>query len=181
MYRILLVDDEANVLSALRRILNLHGLPGRGAVSTEGFTDPAEALRRVGEQAFDLVISDYRMPGMNGVEFLKAVREIQPFASRLVLSGYADLDGLVGAINEAQIHRFIAKPWHDSELLAAIGQALAHRELLLENQRLADTVRLQQGRISRQELELRRLEEEHPGITRVHWGPNGEVIVDDGV
>jgi len=182
MRRIMLVDDEPNVLNALRRLLTAHDTiePTKWNLAVEAFESPVAALARAEKGVpFDLVISDYRMAEMDGVGFLRRFREIQPDAVRLILSGYADLDGLVGAINEAQIYRFIAKPWNDYELKAAVAQALAHKELLSENQRLADEVRAQQGIISRQELELRRLEAESPGITKVHWGPNGEVILDD--
>jgi DNA-binding NtrC family response regulator len=182
MVRILLVDDEENILNALRRVLSAQDAqaPGGGRPTVETFSSPHEALQRAHDTAFDLVISDYRMPQMNGVDFLKSFKAIQPDAARMVLSGYADLDGIIGAINEAQIFRFLAKPWHDSELKSAVAQALAHRALLMENQRLADLVRLQQGKLSKQEMELRRLEQEAPGITRVNWGPNGEVMLDEG-
>lgn len=180
MHRIMLVDDEANILHALRRLFGAP-LEANGAkLAVETFTSPHQALQRAHEGvAFDAVISDYRMPEMDGVAFLLAFREAQPHAVRLILSGYADLDALIGAINQAQIYRFIAKPWHDTELRVALGQALAHHDLLLENQRLADEVRAQRGLISRQEIELRRLERESPGITKVNWGPNGEVMLDE--
>jgi len=64
-------------------------------------------------------------------------------------------------------------------LRAALGQALAHHDLMLENQRLADEVRTQRGIISRQEMALRQLEAESPGITKVNWGPNGEIMIDE--
>lgn len=182
MYRIMLVDDEPNILNALRRLFSSPSFrdSGNPEFQVETFTSPQLALRRAEDgAAFDLVMSDYRMPEMDGVAFLKAFRQIQPDAERMILSGYADLEALVGAINEAQIFRFIAKPWHDYELKSAVAQALAHRELLLENQRLADQVRLQRGAISRQEAALKRLEEEMPGITKVHWGPDGSVILDE--
>ena len=119
------------------------------------------------------------MPGLNGVQFLKAVRQIQPDAARLILSGYADLNGLIGAINEAGISRFISKPWNDYELISALGQTLALRELTLENQRLADQARLAAGVITAEEIERKRLEAEEPGITQVNWGPDGSVLLDD--
>lgn len=178
MHRILLVDDEANILNALRRLFAAP-LPSGGKLAVESFTAPREALKRATEGiAFDAVITDYRMPEMNGVDFLNAFQSIQPNAVRLILSGYADFESLLGAINQAHIYRFIAKPWHDAELRTALEQALAHHDLLLENQRLADEVRAQRGVISRQELALRRLEAETPGITKVNWGPNGEVLLD---
>jgi two-component system probable response regulator PhcQ len=181
MYRIMLVDDEENILNALRRVLVLPiSYEGKEyPLQAEIFTSPYNALRRAEETAFDLVVSDYRMPDMNGVQFLTALRKIQPQTARIILSGYTDLDALLGAINEAQIFRFIPKPWQDYDLKVAIAQALAYRNLLLENQRLADLVRVQQGKLSQQEHALRRLEEESPGITKVNWGPNGEVIFDE--
>ena len=182
MYRIMLVDDEQNILNALRRLFVSPSLQDTGSpkFQVETFTSPRQALRRAEDGVmFDLVISDYRMPEMDGVAFLKAFRQIQPHAERLILSGYADLHALVGAINEARIFRFVSKPWHEGELKSAVAQALAHRDLLRENQQLADQVRLQTGVISKQEMALRRLEEESPGITKVHWGPDGSVILDE--
>lgn len=192
MTRIMLVDDEENILRALRRIL---GSPDawcgdratldpdaldapRNAV--EIFTSPKLALARAGEGvAFDIVVSDYRMPEMDGVAFLKALREIQPNTVRIILSGYADMQALIGAINEAKIHRFICKPWDDYALCADIRQLFHLQNLQVENQRLADEVRHQQGIISRQELELRRLEAETPGITKVKRTADGGILLDD--
>jgi response regulator RpfG family c-di-GMP phosphodiesterase len=128
---------------------------------------------------FDIIISDYRMPEMDGVAFLKAMREIQPDAVRFILSGFADLGGLIGAINEARIHRFISKPWDDYALIADIRQALEFRNLQIENQRLADQVRHQQGLISQQELELARLEAESPGITKVRRRADGGILLEE--
>jgi DNA-binding NtrC family response regulator len=182
MYRIMLVDDEENILKALRRLFSSPSFQDsdNSGFQVEIFTSPLQALQRAEDGvAFDLVISDYRMPEMDGVAFLKAFRQIQPDAERLILSGYADLEALVGAINEAQIFRFVSKPWHDYELKSAVTQALAHHDLLRDNQQLADQVRLQIGVISKQEMALRRLEEESPGITKVHWGEDGSVIFDE--
>jgi DNA-binding NtrC family response regulator len=86
---------------------------------------------------------------------------------------------VIGAINEAQIYRFINKPWNDYELLSSLAQALAYRDLALENQRLADQARVETGTMTAQELERKRLEEQEPGITKVNWGPDGSVIFDE--
>lgn len=178
--RILLLDDEPHILRALQRLLRL-GLQDAllQPYELETFSDPLAALQRAHEVSFALVISDYRMPQMNGVEFLKVLRQLQPDCARIILSGYADLNGLMAAINEAGIMRFISKPWNDHDLLCAMSQVLRIRELDIENRRLADLVRQQQGQLSAQELELRRLERLEPGITKVNWGPDGSFLLED--
>jgi two-component system, probable response regulator PhcQ len=179
MYRIVLVDDEENILSALRRVLR-QSLPEKGVkASLETFSSAAQALERANEQPFDLVISDYRMPEMNGVSFLMALRAIQPDAARVILSGYADHDALLGAINEAGIARFLEKPWDEAALTQAICEVLQQRDRALETERLADQMRVQRGQMTPEELELKRLEAESPGITRVNWGPDGSVLLDE--
>ena len=88
---------------------------------------------------------------------------------------------MIDAINEAGISRFISKPWNDYELVSTLGQVLALRELTLENQRLADQARLSVGAISAEEIERKRLEAVEPGITRVNWGPDGSVLLDESL
>jgi DNA-binding NtrC family response regulator len=181
MYRILLVDDEVNVLSALKRVLSsipLEELDGERPV-IETFASVHDALNRIETMPVDLVISDYRMPDMSGVEFLTQVIARQPAVARMILSGYADLDAVVSAINKVQIFRFINKPWHDFELKSAVVQALGTRALVVENQRLADTVRTQRGILSRQEAELRRLETESPGITKLRLAADGGIMLEE--
>lgn len=181
-YRMMIVDDEEGILKSLRRLLIATPVSHGGVVypvEVEIFSSPRQALERARHRAFDLFLVDYRMPEMDGVALLKEIREIQPGAVRIILSGYADLNALVGAINEAQIYRFLSKPWNDYELISTLGQALAYRDLQAENQRLADNARAEQGRLSPEEVERRRLEALEPGITRVNWGPDGSVILDD--
>jgi two-component system probable response regulator PhcQ len=180
MTNLLIVDDEAHVLSALRRmLLNAAAPPVLPDLQLTAFTSPIEALEHVANHHVDLVISDYRMPVMDGVSFLTRVKDLQPDTARLILSAFADMEGIVRAINEAGIFRFVSKPWSDAELKAIVAQVLAHRELLVENRRLADEVRCQRGVISRQQLELARLESESPGITRVRWTEDGGVLLED--
>jgi len=137
MNKILLVDDEQSVLDALRREL-------RSLFEIETFSNPVEAIERCKQVKFDLVVADYKMPEMNGIEFLKQFGELQSDAARLVLSGEADIDALVRTINETHIYRFLSKPWEKAELLSSILQALAHRENILaskaENQNTAKSV-----------------------------------------
>lgn len=173
MKRILLVDDESNVLNALRRVL-MRAFAGED-LHVETCDDPRLALERAGNELFDLVISDFRMPPMDGVTFLKSVRQLQPDTVRLILSASTDFDAVMTAINEAEIFRYLTKPWDDDELVATVRLGLARREQLSEDRRLADDARLQHGDMSAEEIELRRLEADEPGITKVNWGPDGSV------
>lgn len=141
MNNILLVDDEANILASLKREF----LSSDGDYAVETFTSPLEALACAKSKAFDLVISDYRMPDMDGVAFLNAFREIQPDAARLILSGLADREALVQAINSAHIFRFITKPWKELEMIGAVTQALAYHRIVSENRRLAEVYRAKFG------------------------------------
>ena len=176
MKRMLVVDDETNVLNALRRAL-LRAFAGDD-LHIEIFDDPRLALERVGNQVFDLVMSDFRMPPMDGVTFLKGVRQLQPDAVRLILSASTDFDALMTAINEAEIFRYLTKPWDDAELVATVRLGLARREQLLEDRRLADESRFFQGDMSVEEIERQRLEADEPGITKVKWGPDGSVLLE---
>lgn len=176
--RLMLVDDEPNVLRALERQLRAVDRGADPSYVIETFPCPNDALARAAQQAFDLVISDYRMPGMDGITFLTKLRAIQPHAARLLLSGQADLSALLGAINSAGVVRFLCKPWEHTELILAVETSLLDRGLLLENQRLANEIRVQRGIISRQEAELRRLEILCPGITRVAAGEDAAVQVE---
>ncbi|GAB3254239.1 response regulator [Chitinimonas naiadis] len=181
MYHVMLVDDEPHILSALSRALSNRQpeLATQAITLTlHPFNSPTEALHHAFDVPIDLIISDYRMPEMSGVEFLCQMREHQPDAARIILSGYADLQGLIQAINAAQIQRFIGKPWVDFDLREAVIQTIRLRELQQENARLADTVRVAEGRLSQQEAALRRLEQESPGITRVNWDEEGGVLLE---
>ena len=181
MSRIMIVDDEESILKSLQRLLR--HVPCTYGNKTfplvvSAFSKPEEAVEHARHESFDLFISDFRMPGMDGVEFLKAVKAIQPDAGRLILSGYADLNALLRAVNEVGIERFIGKPWNDYELISAIAQSLAHRELLLENRELANLVRMEMGDTDAEQVEAQRLESIEPGITQVNWGPDGSIILD---
>lgn len=182
MEHIVIVDDEPMVLKAIGRLLRL--IPcvfdgQRYELELHPYTDPLLALHHVKSHAVSMVLSDYRMPEMDGVSLLSECLAQQPSAIRLIISGYADLDALVAAINRAQIYRFISKPWRDYELVTTLAQALRHRQLMLENQKLADICRLQMKTLSAQDRELKRLEEMEPGITKVRWGPDGSILLSE--
>ncbi|MFC3914143.1 response regulator [Pseudaeromonas sharmana] len=181
METVLIVDDEPLMLKAITRLLSRAPCTFDGCtynIKLLTFSDAHEALEYLRLHAVSLVLSDYRMPGLSGVELLSAALELQPQAMRMIISGYADLDALMAAINQAQIYKFIPKPWSDYELVSSIAQALRHRELLLDNQRLADMCRLKMKQDSPQEQERRRLEALEPGITRVRWSDDGALLLD---
>lgn len=171
--RILLVDDEPSILKALKRTLRLPGC------EVDAFEQPHAALEALDERAYRVIVSDYRMPKMDGVTFLKEAKQKQPDAIRIILSGYTDVNGLLEAINTAEIYRFIPKPWDDLDLLVTLKKTLDYAALLDTNRRLLEQVRDQQQTIARQQQELRRLEEESPGITQVRRGDDGYILIDE--
>lgn len=121
---LLLVDDEHNVLSALQR--ELHGLAFPVITASSG----EEGLQIIAEKDVRVVVSDYRMPGMSGVDFLATVRQRRPDTVRMILSGYADLAAITDAINLGHIFKFIPKPWNSRVLCESIEAAFAHGSLI---------------------------------------------------
>lgn len=174
MYSILLLDDEPHVLSALRRTLRT---PLGPSVTMETFTDPHEALARLGNHSVDLIVSDFRMPLMDGVQFLRFARELQPHALRMIVSASTEINGVMSAINEVGVFRYIVKPWTSEILVEDVRNALSQASASREQRQLADAMRVGTGELARGEAERRRLEELEPGLTQVDWGPNGEVLM----
>ncbi len=174
MYRIMLVDDDENILNALQRVLKR-----QKNWKVESFVSPVEALQRASTHSFDVIISDYRMPDMNGAELLGKIKELQPQSVRMVLSGYADLESVLNAINQAEIYRFVSKPWQDYELITVICKALEHREILQENKVLADQVRAQQQLLDKHKSILEHYQKKHPGLLKVEWLENGGIKLSD--
>jgi len=130
VYRILLVDDEPNVLSALRRIFRRENYQIETAMSG------AEALQILAKNDFQLMISDFKMPQMVGSELLKRVKSLYPEIIRIMLTGYADTDAVMGAINEGAVYKFILKPWNDDDLRVTVALALEQYDLLKKNKKL---------------------------------------------
>ncbi|CAH0131080.1 response regulator [Pseudomonas sp. PA-7-1E] len=120
---VLLVDDEESILNSLRRLLR--GQPYEVVLATSG----AQALEIMATRPIDLVMSDARMPGMDGATLLAEVHRLYPATSRILLTGYADLTTIIKAINDGQIHRYISKPWNDEELQLVLQQTLEHQRL----------------------------------------------------
>jgi len=162
---LLIVDDEPHVISALMRGLDEE--PYR----ISGATGGAEALLMMKERRFKVVISDERMPGMDGAEFLALVKERYPETIRIMLTGHASIEATMCAVNTGEIYRFFTKPWNDIELTLAIRSALEKYDLEQENQRLLRTVK-------RQSQEIRYLERSYPGISELRRDAGGAIRID---
>ena len=134
---LLFVDDEPNILSSLRRLFRPHGY--RILIAESG----AQGLEIIGSETVDLIISDMRMPEMDGAHFLERVREQQPQIIRILLTGYADITSTINAINRGEIYRYISKPWDDNDVVLIVQKALEHARLARENARLTELTRVQ--------------------------------------
>ena len=161
---ILLVDDEANVTAALKRALMDEDIDIHTADSGEA------GLEKMGMDNFKIVISDERMPGMGGAEFLSLVKERYPETLRMMLTGHASIESTMKAVNSGEIYRFFTKPWNDFDLIVAIRSAIEKFDMEAENRRLLKTVR-------RQATELKTLETLYPGITSIERDDQGHLMV----
>ncbi|MES0874765.1 response regulator [Sinimarinibacterium thermocellulolyticum] len=116
--RVLFVDDEPRVLTTMRVLFRAQ----YQVFTAEG---GAQALELLKTQPVDVIVSDQRMPGMTGIELLRAARELNPNAMRILLTGYSDLNAIIGSINEGEIFRFVSKPWANEELTTTVARAVA--------------------------------------------------------
>lgn len=140
---LLLVDDEENTLRSLVRLLRHDGYHILTAASG------AEGLEELAKHRAGVILSDQRMPGMSGTDFLARVRETHPETVRLVLSGYIDLPSVTEAINRGAVYKFLTKPWEDDLLRANIAEAFHYYELHGENRRLTQELREANGELAR--------------------------------
>lgn len=122
--RVVIVDDEPMVASALRAFLELET-----SYDVHTFTVPTQALAFITEEQCHVVIADYMMPEMNGITFLKSVREIRPVATRILLTGYADKDNAIRAINEVGLYYYLEKPWNNEHLKLVIRNGIERSAL----------------------------------------------------
>jgi len=127
LYRILLVDDEPNVLAALKRIFRQENY------EVVTCNEPKQALDLLAEKSFQVIISDYMMPGMNGGELLKQARALYPGMIRIMLTGHADVNAVISAMKSGAVYKFILKPWNDDDLRVTVALALQQFELLKKN------------------------------------------------
>jgi len=163
---VLFVDDEPLVLGSLRDALRKY--PFTILTATAG----SQALTLLESQPVDVVVSDERMPGMTGSEFLSIVRQKHPHTIRIILTGQASLTSAIRAINEGEVYRFLTKPCAAVDLAITIQRALQLRNLARESARLLIRTR-EQDRI------LRDLEGSHPGISEVRRNLDGAIVLDD--
>lgn len=154
---LLLVDDEENITSALVRLLRRDGYRILRANSGEA------GLELLAQNEVGVIISDQRMPGMTGVEFLGKVRELYPDTVRVVLSGYTELNSVTDAINRGAVYKFLTKPWEDDLLRANVEEAFQRYEMKMENARLARELQQANEELLRINRELERRVEEKTG------------------
>ena len=122
---VVLVDDEEMVITSVRAYLALET-----DYRIEGFTDPEEAAGFISRQKYEVIVSDYLMPKMTGIQLLRQAKEAAPEASRILLTGHADKQSAIDAINDVALFQYIEKPWDNTQLLLAIQGGIERARLL---------------------------------------------------
>ncbi|MEN8006299.1 MAG: response regulator [Candidatus Krumholzibacteriota bacterium] len=140
---VVIVDDEEMVLDSLRTFLDLETEYG-----IRSFTSPAAALEYAQDGQVDVVVSDFLMPEMNGIELLGRFGARHPHAPRILLTGYADKDSAIRAINDIGLFQFIEKPWDNTNLLVVLRNALERRYLVKTLQEKIAEIDQAQGKLS---------------------------------
>ncbi|MBQ4833602.1 response regulator [Pseudoalteromonas sp. MMG010] len=141
---VLCVDDDEIVLRSLSRLLKNNNL------SSMTCSNPDEAIDLIFKHQFALIISDMRMPGMNGAQLLEKAQSLTPDTQRILLTGYSDIDTTLAAVNQGQIHGYIQKPWQNDLLLQSINGSIEKYQLKTQNHTL-------QIKINQQNKELKEL------------------------
>jgi response regulator RpfG family c-di-GMP phosphodiesterase len=142
-HTVLCVDDEINVLNALKRLFRKEGFTFLTA------SNGADALKLLQGTPVHMIISDQRMPEMNGTELMAKAKELYPDMIRIILTGYTDVDTITESINQGHIYKFFLKPWNDQSLVLEIRQALEQYDLIQTNKALHQKV-LEQNESFRQ-------------------------------
>ncbi len=154
-HQILLVDDDRTCLRMLKKMLG--SIPN---CEIDAFTSASSALEKSLQVDYDIVISDYMMPEMDGITFLKKFIKSQPRTSRIMLSSYCTKESLYGAVNEAQILRYIEKPCNEHALRAIISQVLkerVHHQPVSRASEMLGIIQNQEHMIENQAKEIERL------------------------
>lgn len=144
--RVLLIDDEEIVVNSLKTLLTLE-VPHNVLV----FTSCQTALEAIRRTPIDMAISDFLMPEMDGVNFLKEVRALYPDIPLIILTGYADKESAIRAINEVGLYQYLEKPWNNDDLLHIIESGLNQRMLI---HRLQEYARELEAKVQQLEREL---------------------------
>ena len=165
-HKVLIVDDEPVITDMLKDVLSTEPYEILSSSSGE------EALETLAKENVDVVISDEKMPGMTGSEFLAVVRKEFPDTIRMILTGHASLEAAIRSINEGKIYRFFTKPCNVFDLAVTIRQALQQKELMKKSRGLLRMVQ-------RQSAFIESLESRYPGITKVRKDARGDVIMED--
>ena len=126
---VLIVDDEDMVITSVRAYLQLET-----DFDIHGFTDPEEAVRFMEANIFDIAVSDYLMPKLNGIQFLGRAKQLRPEASRVLLTGHADKQSAIVAINEVGLYQYLEKPWDNAQLLLVVQNGVERARLLRDLQ-----------------------------------------------
>lgn len=166
---LLIVDDESSVRSALRRLLRKEKYR---MTCVESAADALVALR---DDPPDVIISDHLMPDMTGLELMKRVRLTAPLVARIVLTGQAEMETVIAAINDGAVFRFLRKPWDDDEVKLTVHLAVAHAK---EQRELAERARAT-TESENEDNGLRQLEAAYPGIAAIERDAEGAILIDD--
>jgi DNA-binding NtrC family response regulator len=140
---VVLVDDESLVLDSLRTFLELET-----EYRIEAFDLPSAALDWAEQGSADVVVSDFLMPGINGIELLRRYAEAQPHAPRILLTGYADKESAITAINDVGLFQYVEKPWDNAQLLIILRNALEKRFLVKQLQQKISEIDTARGELS---------------------------------
>jgi DNA-binding NtrC family response regulator len=121
----LIVDDEEMVITSVRAYLEIET-----EFEVHGYTSPEQAVKHLEKDLVDIAVSDYLMPRMSGIQFLNRARELQPEASRVLLTGHADKQSAIQAINQVGLYQYVEKPWENAQLLLIIQNGIERAKLL---------------------------------------------------
>ena len=128
-YNLLIVDDEVEITKSIARQF-------RRKYNVYSATSATNAISIMEKEHIQVILSDQRMPEMTGVDFFGAIKDKYPDALKLLLTGYSDIEAVIGAINEGQVFRYITKPWNPEELDSIVNEAFEKYELITNNRRL---------------------------------------------
>ncbi len=181
--KIVVVDDERIVTSAFSTLLKVEGFS-----DAHFFNNPKEALEFLNVNTPDLIISDFLMPEMNGLEFLSEAKKLHPEVSRILLTGYADKENAIRAINEVGLYRYIEKPWNNDDLIINIKNGIERSYLLSQLRQKISELELAKKELEKYSHNLEQLVEERTADLKqsnaklagiVNYCADGIVILDE--